>query len=195
MFYSSKYLAIWTFKIRFSSIGAEIRCSTSTSEMHRVMCYGRFRSTAALAMTMAPSTWHEGCADKFIPDLTSRLEVVNKKTTNQLRNLGAMRFKSEVAGIELTTCHGAKGREWQYVFLINVVEGELPFSFNMGDVKLDEEQRLLYVAVSRASKKLFIVESPVHRFMYTRGRQKYHANLDRESTFVTDYGSQMKAVN
>ena len=64
------------------------------------MCYGRFRSTAALAMTMAPSTWHEGCADKFIPDLTSRLEVANKKTTNQLRNLGAMRFKSEVAGIE-----------------------------------------------------------------------------------------------
>jgi hypothetical protein len=51
-------------------------------------------------MKMAPSTWHEGCADRFIPDLTSRLEVANKKTTSQLRDLGAMRFKSEVAGIE-----------------------------------------------------------------------------------------------
>jgi len=98
-------------------------------------------------------------------------------------------------GIELTTCHGAKGREWQYVFLINVVEGEFPFYFNKDNVKLDEERRLLYVAASRASKKLFIVESPVHKFIYTRGRQKYDANLDSESTFITDYGSQMKVVN
>jgi DNA helicase II / ATP-dependent DNA helicase PcrA len=98
-------------------------------------------------------------------------------------------------GIELTTCHGAKGREWQYVFLINVVEGEFPFYLNKDNVKLDEELRLLYVAASRTSKKLFIVESPVHKFIYTRGRQKHDANLDSESTFITDYGSQMKVVN
>jgi DNA helicase II / ATP-dependent DNA helicase PcrA len=98
-------------------------------------------------------------------------------------------------GIELTTCHGAKGREWQYVFLINVVEGEFPFYFIKRDVKLDEERRLLYVAASRASKKLIIVESPVHKFIYTSGRQKYDANLDSESTFINDYGSHMKVVN
>ena len=98
------------------------------------------------------------------------------------------------SGVELTTCHGAKGREWQYVFLINVVDGEFPFYFKKDDVKLDEELRLFYVAASRASKKLFIVESPVHKNSYSKGRQKHLANLDAESVLVTDYGSKLKVV-
>ena len=100
-----------------------------------------------------------------------------------------------IAGIELATCHGAKGKEWPYVFLINVVDGEFPCFFNKKDLKVDEELRLLYVAVSRASKKLFIVESPVHRFVYTKKSQKYTSNLEAESRFITRYGSNMKVCN
>jgi superfamily I DNA/RNA helicase len=96
-------------------------------------------------------------------------------------------------GVELSTCHGAKGREWQYVFLINVVEGEFPYQFKKEAVKLEEERRLFYVAASRASKKFFIVESPVCKNNFGRS-QKYLTNLESQSTFVGDYRPQLKAV-
>ncbi len=98
------------------------------------------------------------------------------------------------AGVELSTCHGAKGREWQYVFLINFINGEFPFYFKKEEVKLEEERRLFYVAASRPSRKLFIIESPVCKNNYGRGSQKYMTNLESESTFVADYGSELKVV-
>jgi DNA helicase-2/ATP-dependent DNA helicase PcrA len=98
------------------------------------------------------------------------------------------------SGVELSTCHGAKGREWRYVFMINVVDGEFPFYFKEVDVKLDEELRLFYVAVSRSSKQLFIIESPVHKNNYAKGSKKYPTNLELKSTFVADYGSKLKSI-
>jgi DNA helicase-2/ATP-dependent DNA helicase PcrA len=96
-------------------------------------------------------------------------------------------------GVELVTCHGAKGKEWKYVFVINVVEGEFPFYFNK-KTKLDEERRLFYVAVSRASRQLFIIQSPVNKNSYARGSQKYPSAFTKESTFVSDYGLMLREV-
>jgi len=59
--------------------------------------------------------------------------------------------------VVLSTIHSAKGLEWQCVFLIWVVDGKFPsvFSFNT-DEELEEERRLLYVAVTRAKRHLFL---------------------------------------
>lgn len=97
-------------------------------------------------------------------------------------------------GIELTTAHGAKGREWQYVFLINFVEKEFPFACNFGAMKLNEERRLFFVAASRTSQKLTIVQSPFSKIVYNKGSMR-HANLNEESSFITDYGSHLKRLN
>ncbi len=58
----------------------------------------------------------------------------------------------------LSTIHSAKGLEWQCVFLLWVVDGKFPsvFSFNT-DEELEEERRLLYVAVTRAKRYLFLI--------------------------------------
>jgi len=54
--------------------------------------------------------------------------------------------------IRLTTLHGAKGLEYEVVFLMGVSQGNLPHS--NGDI--EEERRLMYVGITRAKEKLFI---------------------------------------
>jgi DNA helicase-2/ATP-dependent DNA helicase PcrA len=59
--------------------------------------------------------------------------------------------------LTLSTIHSAKGREWEAVFIMGLKDGELPDyrSFN-DEEKLQEEHRLLYVAVTRAKKHLML---------------------------------------
>jgi len=57
--------------------------------------------------------------------------------------------------LTLSTIHSAKGLEWTCVFLIGMVDGVLPVSFSLNDADgIEEEQRLFYVAVTRARKHL-----------------------------------------
>ncbi len=62
------------------------------------------------------------------------------------------------AGLTLSTIHSAKGLEWKVVFLLSALEGRFPASFAMrSDDEIEEERRLMYVAVTRAADKLFIM--------------------------------------
>ncbi len=57
----------------------------------------------------------------------------------------------------LSTIHSAKGLEWKCVFVIWLVDGRFPsaYSFTTSE-DLEEERRLLYVAVTRAKQQLFL---------------------------------------
>ncbi len=58
----------------------------------------------------------------------------------------------------LSTIHSAKGMEWDSVFILNVVDGSFPSEFATGKVELiEEERRLLYVAMTRAQNDLMLV--------------------------------------
>jgi DNA helicase-2/ATP-dependent DNA helicase PcrA len=58
----------------------------------------------------------------------------------------------------LSTAHSAKGREWDAVFIIWAVDGWFPMSRALdSDHELDEERRLMYVAMTRARHHLFVV--------------------------------------
>jgi DNA helicase-2/ATP-dependent DNA helicase PcrA len=57
----------------------------------------------------------------------------------------------------LSTIHSAKGLEWHSVFIIWVVDGKFPSAYSMhGDDELEEERRLMYVAVTRAKRNLYL---------------------------------------
>ncbi len=59
----------------------------------------------------------------------------------------------------LSTIHSAKGMEWDSVYLLNVVDGSFPSEFATGKQALiDEERRLLYVAMTRARDDLQLVQ-------------------------------------
>jgi DNA helicase-2/ATP-dependent DNA helicase PcrA len=58
----------------------------------------------------------------------------------------------------LSTIHSAKGQEWRNVFVLNGVDGCIPSDLAVGSqAELDEERRLLYVAMTRAKEDLHIV--------------------------------------
>ncbi len=78
----------------------------------------------------------------------------------------------------LSTIHSAKGLEFHTVFLMQALDGVLPSAYAINDPDaLDEELRLLYVAVTRAEQDLF-VSYPIlqHRRSYT---SDYFSNPSR----------------
>jgi DNA helicase II / ATP-dependent DNA helicase PcrA len=58
----------------------------------------------------------------------------------------------------LSTIHSAKGQEWKNVFVLNVVDGCIPACLGAGERReIEEERRLLYVAMTRAKDALHLV--------------------------------------
>ncbi|WP_293868333.1 ATP-dependent helicase [uncultured Alsobacter sp.] len=58
----------------------------------------------------------------------------------------------------LSTIHSAKGQEWKSVFLLNTVDGCIPSDLATGTTaEIEEERRLLYVAMTRARDQLHLV--------------------------------------
>jgi DNA helicase-2/ATP-dependent DNA helicase PcrA len=58
----------------------------------------------------------------------------------------------------LSTIHSAKGQEWKSVFVLNVVDGCIPSDLGTGTTaEIEEERRLLYVAMTRAKDSLHCV--------------------------------------
>jgi DNA helicase-2/ATP-dependent DNA helicase PcrA len=58
----------------------------------------------------------------------------------------------------LSTIHSAKGQEWSAVHVLNVVDGCMPADMATGSAaEIDEERRLLYVAMTRAKRHLHLI--------------------------------------
>lgn len=68
----------------------------------------------------------------------------------------------------LSTIHSAKGQEWKSVYVLNVVDGCIPSDLGTGAAaELEEERRLLYVAMTRAKADLALV---IPQRFYTHGQ-------------------------
>lgn len=60
--------------------------------------------------------------------------------------------------LTLSTIHSAKGQEWRSVFILNVIDGCIPSDLGVGTTQeLEEERRLLYVAMTRAKDGLSLI--------------------------------------
>ena len=71
----------------------------------------------------------------------------------------------------LSTIHSAKGQEWMRVFMLNVVDGCIPSDLAVGTTaEIEEERRLLYVAMTRARDGLDLVV-PQRFFTYGQNSQ------------------------
>jgi DNA helicase-2/ATP-dependent DNA helicase PcrA len=58
----------------------------------------------------------------------------------------------------LSTIHSAKGQEWKSVFILNAIDGCIPSDLSTGNTaEIQEERRLLYVAMTRAKDHLHLI--------------------------------------
>jgi DNA helicase II / ATP-dependent DNA helicase PcrA len=64
-----------------------------------------------------------------------------------------------VDGVTLASLHSAKGLEWDAVFVVGVNEGMLPISYAETPDQIEEERRLLYVAITRARHEISVTWS------------------------------------
>lgn len=88
----------------------------------------------------------------LLSDLTLEPEALRKAEARPVEEDEGIRK------LTLSTIHSAKGLEWDHVFLIGMEDGQLPSRKALrggeGLDELEEEKRLLYVAVTRARDRL-----------------------------------------
>jgi DNA helicase-2/ATP-dependent DNA helicase PcrA len=76
----------------------------------------------------------------------------------------------------LSTVHSAKGQEWEAVFVLNVADGNFPSEFAGGKEELiEEERRLLYVAMTRSRDQLDLLEP--QRYYVTQQSRRGDAHV------------------
>lgn len=87
----------------------------------------------------------------------------------------------------LSTCHAAKGLEWPYVIIIGAEDQLFPHEQSQTEEEVEEERRLMYVAITRAKKQLYFVQ--------TRQRQRYQdMTFPQLSRFLKGLGTELLQI-
>ncbi len=85
----------------------------------------------------------------------------------------------------LSTIHSAKGLEWSAVHVLALYDGNFPACMSAGTSEsIDEERRLLYVAVTRARRRLYL-HVPVRYYHRPKGNDDAHG-YGKPSRFLTE---------
>jgi DNA helicase-2/ATP-dependent DNA helicase PcrA len=86
--------------------------------------------------------------------------------------------KEEENPFALSTIHSAKGLEWDTVFIMGLSDGILPITFSLdSEEEIEEEQRLLYVALTRAKSRLYLT-------LHHEGRRGGISQFNKISRFL-----------
>ncbi|NLJ77761.1 MAG: ATP-dependent helicase, partial [Tissierellia bacterium] len=96
--------------------------------------------------------------------ISSQTETLNELVVRieHLKHISHEAKKTKT-GVNLSTIHSAKGLEFQDVYMIDLIEGDFPYStsisdFEKGDIEsLEEERRLFYVGMTRAKRHLDLI--------------------------------------
>lgn len=90
--------------------------------------------------------------------------------------------------IRLTTIHQSKGLEWPIVIVPHCNQGIIPFGEKLTHEELEEERRLLYVALTRSQRELhlhFLQEQPVSQFLQEANATDILEKINRLQTCLS----------
>jgi DNA helicase-2/ATP-dependent DNA helicase PcrA len=122
--------------------------------------------------------WQYSSRDSFLTELT----------------LDPPQVSSDLAGdplldedyLILSTVHSAKGQEWDSVYVLNVADGNFPNEHATGKPEsIEEERRLLYVAMTRAKRDLHLI-APLKYYITQQSRVGDSHVYGARSRFLTE---------
>lgn len=100
-----------------------------------------------------------GEGDKYVRALIQLAQELSNEGINSMRAFlreleerGEQNNPPALPGVTLATLHGAKGLEWDWVFIAGASASNLPWA----SAPVEEERRLFYVGVTRAKRSLLI---------------------------------------
>jgi DNA helicase-2/ATP-dependent DNA helicase PcrA len=112
------------------------------------------------------------------PDRSTFLAALALEPPSNTQDL-AVGGDDESDALILSTAHSAKGKEWDVVFVIHVSDGVFPMARAADDeAQLEEERRLLYVAMTRARDQLYLTY-PLHSYATRTGADFAYGQLSR----------------
>ena len=124
-------------------------------------------------------------------DFSEKFFGENKKNATLLDFLNSISILTQkqdnesVEKVKVLTIHSAKGLEFENVFIVGLEDGLLPHQSNIDEPdKLQEERRLLYVAITRAKNRLYLSSSKNRRGFHSNGIE-YEEKIP--SRFILDF--------
>ena len=112
------------------------------------------------------------------PDRATFLAALALEPPSNTQDL-AVGGDDESDALILSTVHSAKGKEWDIVFVIHAADGIFPMARTAGDdAQVEEERRLLYVAMTRARDQLYVTY-PLHSYATRTGADFAFGQLSR----------------
>ena len=160
-----------------------------------------------IVLRVARSDWYRDHLQRAYPnwrdregDLARLAELATRASALD-RFLGDLQLAERVEADEdvsgparrvaLSSVHQAKGLEWPVVFVLQVEAGSFPSGWAVSEGKLDEEERLFYVAVTRAADELYLCRPIAARRPWDTGPDAVVINsgqgfLDRDLTGLVE---------
>ena len=96
--------------------------------------------------------------------------------------------------ISLATVHSAKGLEFKVVFIVGLEEKNFPIIRYSGSTDMEEERRLMYVAITRAQERLYLTRAR-SRFVYGKRDYCVDSRFLKECGIVKDKSSAISSSN
>ena len=124
----------------------------------------------------------------YLPDFLQEVALLTDLDSDDTKRGTADGVQDDNDKVVLMTIHSAKGLEFPTVFVVGVEENIFPSPMCVGSMRqLEEERRLLYVAITRAERHC-ILTCAQNRFRY--GRMEF----DTPSRFIKDFDPSLLRV-
>lgn len=116
--------------------------------------------------------------DSCLEGDSSNTEIINRynNTTKQ-------------KGVALLSAHASKGLEYKVVFIIGLQEGLFPHNKNLHGKSVEEERRLMYVAMTRAKERLYLCALNIE---HGKQKSRFIDEILENQSFISSYSSLSK---
>lgn len=165
---------LWRTRRLREIIGRDVRptvlddCLRMLTKAWRIPSFeGRYVMATRIYLRLARAT---GDMPKNLASELGRWQATSRRfrTVRAFReHIATLRMQAPVV---TSSIHGAKGGEWDYVIVLGVTDGSIPFYREIKRGEIEEERRLFYVAVTRARKQLYLFHAP---YCHAPSRQKF----------------------